>query len=50
MKEYKVVIGGVEHTMQLSDEDAKRYGDDATPVGTKQASAPANKSRTASKK
>jgi len=29
MQEYVVTIGGVEHTMLLSDEDAKRYGDAA---------------------
>lgn len=33
MNVYKVTIGGVEHTMQLSDEDAKRM--DAKPVDTK---------------
>lgn len=46
-KEYTVTIGGVEHTLLLSSEDAKRYGDDA--VETKQAE-PANKSRTAQNK
>jgi len=46
MKEYTVVIGGVEHTMLLDAEDAKRMG--ATEV--KEASAPANKSRTAKNK
>lgn len=30
MKTYTVVIGGVEHTMQLDDDDAKKYGDAAT--------------------
>lgn len=48
MNEYTVTIGGVDHTMQLSDEDAKRL--DAKPVSTKAADAPANKSRTAPKK
>lgn len=47
MKEYTVTIGGIEHTVQLTDEDAKRLG--AKPVETKQA-APANKARTASNK
>ena len=28
-KEYVVTVGGVDHTMLLSDEDAKRYGDAA---------------------
>jgi len=46
MKEYIVDIGGLEHTMLLSDEDAKRMG--ATEV--KQAEKPANKARTASNK
>lgn len=46
-KEYTVKIGGVEHTLLLSSEDAERYGDDAVLV--KQAE-PANKSRTASNK
>lgn len=32
MQEYTVVIAGQEHTLQLSDEDAKRYGDAAKPV------------------
>lgn len=48
MKEYSVVIDGIEHTMQLSDEDAKRMG--AKAVGTKAAAAPANKSRSAETK
>lgn len=43
MKEYTVVIGGIEHTMLLTEEDAKRR--DAKPVETKQAKS-ANKSRT----
>lgn len=48
MKEYTVNIGGLEHTMLLSDEDAKRM--DAQPVGTKAAAAPSNKSRSADTK
>lgn len=32
MKEYTVVIAGQEHTLQLSDEDVKKYGDNAKPV------------------
>ena len=47
LKEYTVTIGGVEHTMQLSDEDAKRYGDAATAAKSSTAS---NKSATASNK
>ena len=46
MKEYTVVIGGIEHTMQLDADDAKRLG--ATEA--KAAEAPANKSRTAKNK
>lgn len=48
MKEYEVTINGIVHTMQLSTEDAERYGDSA--VETKQQSKPANKSRTADNK
>lgn len=47
MKEYTVVIAGQEHTLQLSDEDAKNYPD-AKPV-EKSATA-GNKSRTAQDK
>lgn len=43
MKEYTVEIDGVEHTLQLDDNDAKKLGDAAKPA-TKQASAPKNKS------
>ena len=43
MKEYTVTINGVEHTMQLDDANAKRYGDAAKAVSTKQAAAPKNK-------
>lgn len=43
MKVYEVQINGLPHTMQLSEEDAKRLN--AKPVVTKQA-APANKART----
>lgn len=38
---YTVTIRGIEHTMQLDAEDAKRYGDAAI----KAAEAPANKAR-----
>lgn len=47
MKEYVVTIDGIEHTLQLSAEDAKRYPN-ATEV--KAAEQPANKSRPASNK
>ena len=50
MKEYKVEIGGLEHTIQLSDEDAGARGLTSSSTSTKQADAPANKSRTASTK
>lgn len=54
MNEYTVVIGGVEHTMQLDDDEAKRL--DAKPAGkaskstSSKSSTPANKSRSASDK
>lgn len=47
MDEYTVTVNGIEHTMLLDDEDAKRYGDNAKKVektATKKAAAPANKS------
>lgn len=43
MREYVVMIGGLPHTMQLSDEDAAREG--AVPVQNKQAEPPKNKAR-----
>ncbi|MBA3781015.1 MAG: hypothetical protein H0X12_04070 [Nocardioides sp.] len=43
MKEYILDIGGVEHTVQLSDEDAKTRG--LKPVEEKAAPAPKNKAR-----
>lgn len=48
MRIYKIVIGGLEHTVQLSDEDAERYGKAAVEV--KQTPAPANKARRAATK
>lgn len=48
MREYEVQIGGLPHTVQLADEDAKRLG--VKPVETKQAPAPQNKGRGAQKK
>lgn len=50
MKEYTVNIGGLEHTVQLNDEDAERYGETAKPVSTKSAEKPSNKARSASNK
>lgn len=47
LKEYTVDIAGIPHTVQLSEEDAKRQG--AKPAETK-AAAPANKARTAQNK
>jgi hypothetical protein len=43
-KEYTVTVGGVQHTMLLTDEDAKRYGDNA------KAASAANKQGTAKNK
>lgn len=51
MKSYTVNIGGLPHTLKLSDEDAKARGlkaDEERPA-TKKAT-PANKSRTAKNK
>lgn len=49
LKEYVVNTGGIDTTVQLSDEDAKRYGEHAKPA-TKAALAPANKARAAANK
>lgn len=46
MQEYTVDIGGIEHTVQLSDEDAKARG--LTPK-SKAAPAPKNKAVSTSK-
>jgi hypothetical protein len=47
MDEYTVTINGIDHTMLLDEEDAKRYGDKAVKAAkqsqTKKATAPANK-------
>lgn len=48
MKTYTVTINGVEHTMRLSDEDAKRM--DAQPVKEKAAPAKSNKARSSKNK
>lgn len=49
MNEYVVTINGLEHSMLLSDADAKRYGDAAkrveSPVEDKRRK-PSNKART----
>jgi anaerobic selenocysteine-containing dehydrogenase len=50
VKVYKIDIAGVEHTVQLSDEDAKARGltaGDEASVETKKAAEPANKARKA---
>lgn len=58
-KEYRVEIGGVAHTMLLSEADAERYGDKVTGVSKTGAKAaepknkarkPANKSASGSEK
>lgn len=46
MKLYTVLIGGLEHTLQLDEDEAKRYGADATEV---KAGTAANKARPAVK-
>jgi len=50
MDEYTVSINGIEHTLLLSPEDAKRWGDNAVKkgsTGTKQSTAPATKKQAA---
>jgi hypothetical protein len=50
VSEYTVTINGVEHTLQLTEEDAKRYQErDGVEVGSK-AATPANKSRSTASK
>jgi hypothetical protein len=44
MNEYEIEIAGIKHTVLLSDEAAKKYGDAAKPVSEK-TKTPANKSR-----
>ena len=48
--EHVVVIGGVEHTMLLSDADAKRLGAEKVSSTDSKAKQPANKSRSTSDK
>lgn len=45
-EEYTVVMGGVEHTVKLTPEEAERYGDAATKASTPQnkSAVPQNKS------
>lgn len=45
-QEHTVTIGGIEHTMLLDDDDAKRYGDAAVKGGkvASKVRQPANKS------
>lgn len=45
MKTYTVNINGIDHTMQLSDEDAAARGLTADEPKAKQADAPRNKAR-----
>jgi len=51
MRVYEIQIGGLPHTVQLSDEDAKARGlvpvEAAPTPAVKQAPAPKNKARTA---
>lgn len=49
MRVYEIQIGGLPHTVQLSDEDAKARGlyVEPKPAEAKQAPAPKNKARTA---
>lgn len=46
LKEYEVQINGIPHTVQLSDEDAKRDKSAQPVTRAKAASAPANKAVT----
>jgi hypothetical protein len=50
VKTYKVEINGLEHTLRLSDEDAKARGLTAEEPKAKKSSASSNKSRTAKNK
>lgn len=48
MREYTIELGGLPHTVLLTDEDAKRRG--LSAPAEKQADAPKNKARTAADK
>lgn len=50
MKTYKLKVSAAEIEVQMTEEDAKRYGDLATLVESKAAPAPQNKARGASTK
>ena len=50
MKEYTVDIGGLEHTLLLTPEDAERMGAKAASTPDTKAKTPANKSRDAANK
>lgn len=51
MKQYRVMIAGIEHVVQLSDADAKARGLTASDeVKAKAAPAPKNKARTTANK
>lgn len=50
MKEYTVAIGGVDHTLLLDEDDAKRYGASESAEVQGKSSAPANKSRSTGEK
>lgn len=50
LSEYTVVVGGLEHTMLLSDEDAKRLGAKKVDAKVKAAAPTQNKARTAADK
>lgn len=51
MKRYTVEINGIEHTMQLDEDDAKRLGAKVKAEPQKKAAkAPANKARSAKNK
>lgn len=49
MREYEVTINELPHTLQLNEEDAKRWPG-AKPVQRKQADEPSNKSRSVKNK
>lgn len=51
-QEYTVVINGLEHTMMLTAEDAKAYGENATKkkAASSKAQSPSNKSATGTTK
>jgi len=50
LKTYEITLHGIVHTVQLSEVDAKRYGDAAREVGAKSAPKSENKGRAAANK